>query len=173
MAAVAVSTLILAAGPFSYLKKVLLFAASGFMFFAMAYSGTRTAYIMVPAGIFLYALMTIYQKRTQILSLCFGIFFLLILFFPYNGSDTINRIRSAFAPKDDPSYMVRESNRALVQPYIYRHPIGGGLNTTGIMGLKYSPSHYLAGFPPDSGYLLTALETGWVGLAILCGLYLI
>jgi cell division protein FtsW (lipid II flippase) len=29
----------------------------------------------------------------------------------------------------------------------------------------------LAGFPPDSGYLRKALETGWIGLLLVCILY--
>jgi len=33
------------------------------------------------------------------------------------------------------------------------------------LGLQYNPGHPLAGFPPDSGYLRAALETGWIGLA--------
>jgi putative inorganic carbon (HCO3(-)) transporter len=54
-----------------------------------------------------------------------------------------------------------------MQHYIQTHPIGGGLATTGQNGVKYSPGHYLAGgWDPDSGYLLTALEMGWVGLII-------
>lgn len=69
--------------------------------------------------------------------------------------------------------MVREENRAAIQPYIYKHPFGGGLSTTGSNGEKYNPDHYLAGFPPDSGYLNKALETGWIGLAINCILYFV
>ena len=39
--------------------------------------------------------------------------------------------------------------------------------------MRFNPSHYLAGFPPDSGYLKKALETGWVGLIIICVLYFV
>jgi len=39
--------------------------------------------------------------------------------------------------------------------------------------LRFNPTHYLAGFPPDSGYLKKALETGWIGLIIICVLYFV
>jgi cell division protein FtsW (lipid II flippase) len=68
---------------------------------------------------------------------------------------------------------VRDENRAKIQPYIYAHPTGGGLGTTGVLGLKYSGNHQLAGFPTDSGLLKAALETGWIGLILQCLLYFI
>jgi O-antigen ligase len=48
------------------------------------------------------------------------------------------------------------------------HPMGGGLSTTGNLGLALNPGHYLAGFQTDNGYLQMALEIGWIGLAIIC-----
>lgn len=41
--------------------------------------------------------------------------------------------------------------------------MGGGLATSSSEGLVYNPGHPLAGFPPDSGFLKTAIETGWIG----------
>ena len=67
---------------------------------------------------------------------------------------------------------VRDFKRLRFQEYILTHPIGGGLYTVGHNGARYSPGHELAGeWDPDSGYLLTALETGWVGLLIFLGLF--
>jgi hypothetical protein len=68
---------------------------------------------------------------------------------------------------------VRDINRARIQPYIWSHPFGGGLLTTGANGERMYPDHPLAGFPPDSGLLATALEKGWVGLALDMLLFLI
>lgn len=173
MASMGVCAFILATGPFPKRKRVILFIAGFFMIISVGFSGTRTGYVMVPAGIFLYALMTIYQKRTQLLMMGFGVVFAFILLVPYNGSDTLNRIRSAFSPHEDPSFQVRVYHRGIIQPYIHNHPIGGGLATSGAAGLQYSPHHFLAGFPSDSAYLLTAMETGWVGLAIFCLFFLV
>jgi hypothetical protein len=67
---------------------------------------------------------------------------------------------------------VRDYKRLSFQQYIQTHPIGGGLYTVGHNGERYAPGHPLAGkWDPDSGYLLTALETGWIGLLIFQGLF--
>ena len=99
--------------------------------------------------------------------------FLFLLYAPIYGNGTINRFRTSFIGKEDASYNVREINRSIIQPYIYSHPIGGGLCTSGEPGLRFNPGHELAGFPPDSGYLRKALETGWIGLIMIIVLYFI
>jgi putative inorganic carbon (HCO3(-)) transporter len=153
---------------FSKLKpklRVLSGFAALFMLMAMGYSGTRTAYAMVPAGLVIFGLMTITNRRTLIITILGILSFLFILFGPIHGNATINRFRTTFNA-DDPSLGVRDQNRAYIQSYVYDNPMGGGLMTTGDAGMKYNPNHALAGFPPDSGYLQRALEIGWIGLAI-------
>jgi hypothetical protein len=77
--------------------------------------------------------------------------------------------------EEDASMGVRDRKRIRLQSYVQTHPFGGGLNTTGTNGVKYSPGHPLAeGWDPDSGYLLTALELGWIGLIIgLCFFFVV
>ncbi len=166
-------SLVLATGAVSTKKKIVLLVASVIMFLGMAYSGTRTAYAMLPAGLAIFVIMTITNRNTMILTTAVLAVFIVIIFGPIYGNTTVNRIRSTFEFSSDASLSVRDINRASIQPYIYTHPIGGGLATSGVMGLKYNPDHPLAGFPPDSGYLRTALETGWIGLALTCILYFI
>jgi len=144
-----------------------------FMFLGLAYSGTRTANAMAAAGFTMFMLLTIDKKSTRFFAIACSIAFIVLMYGPFYGNATINRFRSTFNAQNDDSYKVREVNRAFIQPYIYSHPIGGGLCTTGAGGLRFNPSHYLAGFPPDSGYLKKALETGWIGLAIICILYFV
>src|SRR5690606_2488622 len=67
---------------------------------------------------------------------------------------------------EDASLNVRDENRKSIQPYIYENPFGGGIASSGVEGMRFSPNHPLAGFPPDSGLLMTALETGWIGLLL-------
>jgi hypothetical protein len=153
--------------------KLILIAGITFMFLGMAYSGTRTANAMAVAGLGMFVLLTINQKTTKFFALFFGLAFIVLMYGPFYGNATINRLRTTFNGTNDESYKVREVNRAFIQPYIYSHPIGGGLCTTGANGLRFNPSHYLAGFPPDSGYLKKALETGWIGLIIICVLYFV
>jgi O-antigen ligase len=156
-------TIILAFRPTKRSYRALLLGASLFMILAMAYSGTRTAYAMFVAGLIMFLFMTINNKRTLIFSAVaiFAVF--VLLFGPIYGNATINRIRSTFN-SEDASLNVRDRNRATIQEYIYSHPMGGGVMTTGDAGMKYNPNHRLAGFPPDSGYLKIVLETGWTGL---------
>jgi hypothetical protein len=142
-----------------------------FIFLGVAYSGTRTAYFIIVVGICLYILMTITQKRTLIFASSFFVLFLMIMFAPIYSNVTINRIRTTFAFSEDASLNVRDINRNMIQPYIYKHPFGGGMGTSGGAGLMHNPSHFLAGFPPDSGYVKTAIETGWIGLFLQCLLY--
>ncbi|HUQ96844.1 MAG TPA: O-antigen ligase family protein [Chitinophagaceae bacterium] len=144
-----------------------------FQVLGLSYSGTRTATFTLIAGIVLYILMTINNIKT----LLFGVFCLLVFGFlmlvPIYGNVTINRFRSSFKFSKDASFVVRNNNRAKIQPYIYAHPIGGGPMTTGTNGLKYNPNHYLAGFPSDSGFLRSALEFGWLGLTLVCILFFV
>jgi putative inorganic carbon (HCO3(-)) transporter len=94
-----------------------------------------------------------------------------VLFAPIYDNSTINRFRSSFMNSDDESYKVRLMARDFIRPYMLRHPFGGGLGTTGNLGLALNPTSPLAGFQTDSGYLQLALETGWIGLIIVCTMY--
>jgi putative inorganic carbon (HCO3(-)) transporter len=170
MAAAALFFVILAWTEKNKTIKYTMFIGVIFMFLAMGYSGTRTANIMVAGGIVMYVLLTLDKKATRFFAVFAALVFLFLMYGPYVNS-TILRFRTSFIGEKDESFKVREVNRAFIQPYIYQHPIGGGLGTTGASGLRFNRGHYLAGFPPDSGYLRKALETGWIGLALICTLY--
>lgn len=143
--------------------KILLFVSAIVMFVAMSYSGTRTAYATVAVGIALFIFMTLRSRKTMLFAVALVMGFLFVMFGPFY-SWQIERIRSAFQPSDDASMNVRDQKRISNQPYIQAHPIGGGIYTTSFNGSVYAPGHKFAGFDPDSGYLETALETGYVGL---------
>jgi putative inorganic carbon (hco3(-)) transporter len=145
--------------------KYWLYGFSIICFLAFSYSGTRTGNVIFIGGVFFYALATITDKRTLRFVAAAAIGFILLLSIPvYNP--VLLRIRSTFEGSKDPSAAFRDMNRKRIQPYIYSHPIGGGINTCIPEGLIYSPGHYLASFPSDSGYLKLAVEQGWVGLAL-------
>lgn len=170
MAISAIFCFILALGPYTKRKKIFLCISGLMMLISMSYSGTRTAYAMIPAGFLMYGLLTLNKPSTILFGALSTILFVFILFAPiYNP--TINRIRTTFTPSQDASMNVRDFNRARIQPYIHSHPIGGGISTTGDNGVKFAPHHFLAGFPPDSGYLQIALETGWIGLMLTFAIY--
>jgi len=156
-----------------WLIKLTIIGGLIFMFLGMAYSGTRTANAMAAAGLMMFAVLTLNKRTSQLFAISLVLAFLFIMYVPIYDNATINRVRTTFHATHDESYKVRERNRAYIQPYIYTHPIGGGLGTTGDLGTQYNPGHFLAGFPPDSGLLKTALEAGWIGLIIICILYFV
>jgi putative inorganic carbon (hco3(-)) transporter len=145
-------------------KRNLLIFIFVILFMGMNYSGTRTTNVMMLAGICLYVLITLKHKATMMTIFITLISLLFIIFAPIDNP-TLNRMRSTFDSKDE-SLNVRDVNRHRIQPYIYTHPIGGGVATTGVEGMRFNPNHPLAGFPPDSGLLKLALDMGWIGLII-------
>lgn len=149
---------------------LIVLAGIAFMVLGCSYSGTRTGNAMLIGGLALFFLLTFDQKRSRYLAVGGVVIFLAALFGPFNNS-TIARFRSTFNATEDASYNVREENRKSIQPYIYTHPIGGGLATTDATGILYNPGHYLAGFQTDSGYLKKALEIGPIGLIFFCIFY--
>lgn len=140
------------------------------LFLGMSYSGTRTTTIMMPAGIALYILTTLKNKAT-LMTMFITIMGVLFIMFAPIDNPTINRMRSTFDSKDE-SLNVRTMNRKSIQPYIYSHPMGGGIAASGVEGMRFNPRHRLAGFPPDSGLLKLALDMGWIGLALNLMMYL-
>jgi hypothetical protein len=169
--AMAAFTFLLAINEKRLKLKYCLLAAAFIMEMGMAFSGTRTANIMFPCALALYGIITIQHKTTVIALFASFLFVMFILFAPIYSNLTINRIRTTFNTRDE-SLTLRDDNRHYIQPYIYNHPIGGGVATTGKEGLNFYPDHPLADFPPDSGILKIALEQGWVGLSVNLFLYL-
>ena len=108
--------------------------------------------------------MTI-QNKTTLFTILVSIFLGMFIWFAPIYNPTLNRIRSTFDTKEA-SLNVRDINRAYIQPYVHSHPLGGGIATSGVDGMRFNKGHILAGFPTDSGFLRVAVEQGWVGLAL-------
>jgi len=132
---------------------------------AMIYTGSRTAMVMLPAGFF--ALLVITLKRKVFIAIGVLVFFGAALMLRPTGN-AMFVMSTAFSGKDDPSMNVRLINQQIIRAYILDHPIGFGLGSTGYLGMKYSPNTFVASFPPDSEYVRVAIETGWIGLLLWC-----
>ncbi|MCC5929832.1 MAG: O-antigen ligase family protein [Cyclobacteriaceae bacterium] len=158
-------------GPYKIEKKIIIALAAIIMLLGAYYSGTRTAYLMITLGLAFVFLMNFDDLRIFLVSITAFVFLIGLLNAPIYGSANFNRFRSAFFPDKDASMQVREDNRAAIQRYIYEHPFGGGIATTGMLGEDYNPRHQLAGFPPDSLFLKMALERGWFGLVLILSFY--
>lgn len=147
-------------------KKIILTALAVIFLVAMLFSGTRGAYVLIPASLALFAILN-YNKKVMLFSIAGGLFIVFLIFVP-TSVPSIVRFQSAFKPANDASYIVRRLNQKRIQPYILSHPMGGGLGSTGVWGQRFAPYSFLANFPPDSGYVRVAVELGWIGLLIFC-----
>ena len=133
-------------------------------FWAMAFTGTRTAFALVPIGAVFYAGL-ILSGRVVVIG---GIFALLGLGFVLKStsSGVIYRIQSAFSPSKDDSMNLRLENQKKIQPFIQSHPFGGGLGSCGVWGKRFNPDSELSHFPHDSSFVRMAVELGWIGLIL-------
>ena len=165
MAYMGTFSLILATGPFKLWKRLFLVFAALCMFAGMAFAGSRTPFVLVPFGFVIFTLLTL--KKEIIIGSIF--FFMLggVFVLKSTNSAVIHRIQSAFLTNhSDDTMTVREKNRHFIQPYIYRHPVGFGLGSTGIWAERFTPNSFLAGFAHDSGFVRVAVELGWIGLIL-------
>lgn len=160
-------------GPYKLMYKLMMAFAAIVMLLAMVHSGTRTAFAMLPAGFFFYAALT-FQKKTLAFAAAAGLIGAFVIFsdiqsLPFLSTNSLERIRSTFKPDDDPSFQLREQRQATIKPYIQSHPFGAGLGSIGMWGNRFNSGSAIGGFAPDSGYVRTAVEMGWVGLLFYCG----
>jgi putative inorganic carbon (hco3(-)) transporter len=155
-------------GPHSKSKKAILIFCIFLFLFAMLYTGTRGAYVLLPAAFALFTILT-FNKKVILLSIIFAFAIAFLIFVP-TSNYTLYRFQTAFRPSEDASFQVRKENQKRIQPYIINHPVGGGLGATGIWGGRLNPTGFLSNFPPDSGYVRIAVEVGWIGLLLFCTL---
>lgn len=159
---------------FSHLKlfkKIVLGIMALTFFMAMLFSGTRGAYVLIPASLILLIIMNL-NKNMIVFSLVAGSLMGALIFMP-SSSPSIQRFQSAFRPSEDASFNVRAENQKRIQPFIQTHPFGGGLGSTGVWGARFSPNSFLGSFPPDSGYVRVAVESGSIGLILICTLMVV
>ncbi|HVU58058.1 MAG TPA: O-antigen ligase family protein [Puia sp.] len=143
------------------------------MILGLTYSGTRTAYATTLGGIVFFVLFNINKPAIQKFAAVMVLLFLALEFGPFSAFAPVRRFRSTFEGSKDESMNVRLKARTWLKPYLYKHPIGGGLGTTGFAGATNYPGNPLAMFMPDGGYVLKAAETGWIGLLLACIQYFI
>lgn len=151
-------------------KKILFLFAAGLAGSGMIYSGTRSAMVVLPLAL---AVLVVLNRSKKLIgfSLAGAAFFAVLMVMPTNNYH-ISRMQSAFKTEEDASFNVRAENRARIFPYIVSHPFGGGLGSTGVWGMRFSPGTMLSGFAPDAGYLRVAVELGWVGLILYLTLWI-
>jgi hypothetical protein len=144
--------------------KIYLVIIMALAFYGMAISGTRSA-IAIPFGA-LIALIALSKNIKISISTALVMIFMFCFFsFTHigDGNAYIHKMRSAFHPTSDPSYIVRVENRLKMKALVLRKPLGYGLGLSK-PGL-YHPKERMP-YPPDSFLVSVWVETGYVGLAL-------
>ncbi len=151
-------------GPYKQWQRVVLGVAAACMVATMAYAGSRTPIVVLPAGLFFFVIL---MPKRNVLLVC-AVFFTVgtLAMLKSSSNPVMFRIQSAFKPGEDASVQVRLDNQRFVQPFIQSHPVGAGLGTTGEWGRRFAPNFWLAHFAHDSGLVRIAVEAGWIGLFI-------
>lgn len=169
MAAMCCLSLNVALGSSGLRSKVMYVLVGGICLMAMVFSGTRSSFIIIP--IYYFVKVVISRNRKLWVSLAFAGMALVVVAKMPTSNYHILRIQSVFKASEDKSYQIRANNRKMITPWIMKHPIGGGLGSTGVWGQRFSPGTFLANFPPDSGIIRVAVELGWIGLIIFLIIY--
>ncbi|MBW3127682.1 O-antigen ligase family protein [Hymenobacter profundi] len=169
---IALICLIMALGPYSWKKRLLLIISSAILLYGMLISGTRGAFFVLIIGVFIYLALS---RQIKILLLgCLiagGVFWVMKYTTIGNSNPDIFRLRSALNP-EDPSLLVRLNNQAILRDYLATRPLGGGVGVIGAWGIKYNPNKFLSRIPPDSYFVKIWAEYGIVGFLLWFGITL-
>lgn len=138
--------------------------------YAMFLSGTRGAMIVPLGGLLLYTIMSKNIKAC----LAGGTLLIgLYVFFAFTSigesNAQIKRMRTAFRPSQDASYLVRKANQRKLAEHLKYKPFGEGLGLSGVENRKYSV-RLTTVTPNDSTYVKLWVETGIVGAILYLGL---
>lgn len=151
--------------------KVYYFSISALSLYSMFITGTRGA-IVVPLGSLL--LFALISKNIKLMSaaavggICIYVFFA----FTYVGESNymIRRMRTAFRPNKDASYLVRKQNQKKLAEYLRNKPFGEGLGLGGVEARRFG-SRLTTTIPNDSTYVKIWTETGVVGILLYLLIY--
>lgn len=159
-------TFILAFAPMRKRYKIVLFLASGCMFYGMLISGTRGALFALLPGAFLAIFLS---KNFKVLLVGTAIVVAGVCLLKFssvgNGNYQIYRLRSALNPAD-PSLNVRLASQRVLRDYMSSRPFGGGLGVLGSNGTAYNSDKFLSKIQPDSYWVKVWAMYGIVGFII-------
>ncbi len=150
-------------GPWSSSLRITYGIFAFLLLIAMMLSGTLTAYAILLVGLLLYAFLSL---KKNVVLLVGGILLLGSLYFSLAGNNNFTyKVSSVIHQVQSNPYGSLSDKDTLLREYIFSHPIGSGLGTVKNYSLEIlnevDESTYT--FPIKGGYLLMAIEQGWVG----------
>jgi len=147
--------------------KALFLIASILGFYGLMISGTRGAMAVPVMGFAIYLFL---KKNIKVMLIGLLLGLSVIVFFKYttiaHGNYSVRRMRTAFNPTEDASYLVRRANQKKLKSYLASRPFGGGIGSAGNWGLRFTPNTFLANTPTDSWYVMIWAEQGIIGLLL-------
>lgn len=147
--------------------RIFYFITSFLGLYGLMISGTRGAMAVPVMGFAIYIVL-IKNIKVMILGGLMGLS--VIVFFKYTtiaqSNYSVARMRTAFNPTEDASYLVRRANQRKLSSYLASRPLGGGIGSAGNWGLRFTPNSFLANTPTDSWYVMIWAEQGLVGLLL-------
>ena len=138
--------------------------------YGMFVSGTRGAIFVPLASVLFYCFIIRRIKLMIIASVCAGGFFCFMYFTTIGNSNyNIYRMRTAFKPEQDASYIARKLNQAILKDYLKTRPFGGSIGA-----MQFGPrGTILKDIPYDSGFVLIWGDMGIVGLSLYISLIIL
>ncbi|ADV44021.1 O-antigen ligase [Bacteroides helcogenes] len=151
--------------------KVYYLCISALSLYSMFITGTRGAIVVPLGGLLLFALIS---KNIRLMSVAAiaGCFIYVFFAFTYIGESNtmISRMRTAFRPSKDASYLVRKQNQQKLAEYLRSKPFGEGLGLGGVEARKFG-NRLTTSIPNDSTYVKIWTETGIVGITLYLLIY--
>jgi len=131
--------------------------------YGMLISGTRAAIAVPFAGYTLFCLLSGNKKViATFIILLIGAFVFFYFTSIGQGNGYIRRVRTAFHPEHDASFMLRMVNQQKMRTYMASRPFGVGIGTA--KAEQFSSE--ISDIPTDSWLVMIWVETGVVGLIL-------
>lgn len=132
--------------------------------YSVGISGTRSAIAIPLVGLTMYALISKNIKSITISLITLAVVFCFFNFTNIGeGNQYIRKMRSAFHPTEDASYLLRVENRKKMKELMADRPFGYGVGLS--KGARFEPKELMP-YPPDSWLVSVWVETGIVGLVL-------
>ena len=132
--------------------------------YSVGISGTRSAIAIPLAGLVMYVLISKNIKNIILSIIVLGAVFCFFNFTNIGeGNQYIRKMRSAFHPTEDASYLLRVENRKKMKELMADRPFGYGVGLS--KGARFEPKELMP-YPPDSWLVSVWVETGIVGLVL-------
>lgn len=168
-----ISFFIFTIGEKSKKLKVYYLLVASLAFYGMMLSGTRAAIAVPFIGLASYVLLS---KKIKSIIIGSIILVSIFIFFKYtekgNSYSEIRRMRTAFDPKEDASYLIRKANQTKLVNLMEDKYFGYGIGMGGGKAKQYDSNSAIAQIPTDSWFVMIWVETGLIGLIINIGVLL-